>query len=616
MRRVIGFFCIFLALSHVATAAENDWRFDGVGRVIAIADVHGAFDAMLATLRNASVIDDERHWIAGDAHLVVVGDLLDRGPDSRKAMDLLMRLEREAEVASGKVHVLLGNHEVMNLVGDLRYVSKEEYAAFAGEESAAERNRWFGLYSRRVLAEAAELEALRITFDGKFPAGYFAHRRAFASDGKYGAWLLAKPIIVVINDTAFVHGGLAPLIGTRGLAAVNQRLQNELRAYVRDLGVLQQAGVLLPTDGFYEHESILNAYLPGLNTAAETVRAADAIVKLGQSDLHALDGPLWYRGNANCSRLFEQDRLEQALSALGAERVVVGHTPTPNRRVLKRLDGRVIEIDTGMLNAYYGGRGHALIIVDDVLGVVSEIDDDLELPRPHPRQVGARPGVYMEADAIERLLSEGEILGSREDEIKRRIVTLGDGTHTIEALFTERARRGVYPDVAAYRLDRLLELEFVPAAVVREVDGREGSLQFLPENAVDEPTRAASGSGGAASCPLNVQWSAMYVFDALIYNQGRSLQRMLYNPQNWQLMLIGHGNAFSTSRGRPAYLEEQALELTDAWIDALESLSEERIESELGDVLDKRRRRALMARRDELLQAAMPVDKAASLVKP
>ncbi len=612
MLRAIAISCIFLALSHPA-AAEGDWSFDGVGRVIAIADVHGAFGAMLQTLENADVIDDERHWIAGDAHLVVVGDLLDRGPDSRKAMDLLMRLESEAEIASGKVHVLLGNHEVMNLVGDLRYVSKEEYAAFADEETAAERNRWFGYYSRRVLAEAEELDALRVAFDERFPAGFFAHRRAFASDGKYGAWLLAQPIIVVVNKTAFVHGGLAPLIGERGLAGVNEGLRDELIAYVNNMGVLQEAGVLLPTDNFYEHESIVNAYLPGLSTPATTIKAANAIVKLGQSDLHALDGPLWYRGNANCSRLFEQDRLEQALAAIDAERVVIGHTPTPNRRVLQRLDGRVVEIDTGMLNAYYGGRGHALIIVDDVLGVVSEDDDDLELPAPHPRQVGARPGGYMAPETIERLLSQGEILASREDEIKRRIVTLGDGTHTIEALFTRRERRGLYPDVAAYRLDRLLGLDFVPVAVVREVDGRSGSLQFLPENWVDEPSRSAAGSGGSASCPLNIQWSAMYVFDALIYNEGRSLQRMIYNPQNWQLMLIGHGNAFSTARGRPGYLDEQSFTLTGAWIDALESLTEEVLESELGDVLDKRRRRALIARRDELLRAAMPAEKAASL---
>ena len=94
---------------------------------------------MVATLRNAGVIDDERMWSGGASHLVIVGDILDRGSDSRDAMDLLMQLEGQAEAAGGKVHVLIGNHEAMNLVGDLRYVSRDEFAAFIEEESAAER---------------------------------------------------------------------------------------------------------------------------------------------------------------------------------------------------------------------------------------------------------------------------------------------------------------------------------------------------------------------------------------------------------------------------------------------------------------------------------------------
>ena len=62
------------------------------------------------------------HWAAGRAHVVSLGDLLDRGADSRKVMDLLMRLQGEAAAAGGQLHVVLGNHEAMNLLGDLRYV--------------------------------------------------------------------------------------------------------------------------------------------------------------------------------------------------------------------------------------------------------------------------------------------------------------------------------------------------------------------------------------------------------------------------------------------------------------------------------------------------------------
>ena len=94
---------------------------------------------MVEALTAAEIVDGELAWSGADAHLVIVGDILDRGPDSRAAMDLLMKLETEAEAAGGRVHVLIGNHEAMNLVGDLRYVAAAEYAAFAEEEQAEER---------------------------------------------------------------------------------------------------------------------------------------------------------------------------------------------------------------------------------------------------------------------------------------------------------------------------------------------------------------------------------------------------------------------------------------------------------------------------------------------
>ena len=124
-----------------AIAAGGQWQYDGVERIVALSDIHGAYKPMVRTLQSAAVIGEDLAWTAGNTHLVIVGDILDRGPESRQAMDLLMKLEPEAAAAGGKVHVLIGNHEAMNLIADLRYVSKSEYAAFAEEESAADRDR-------------------------------------------------------------------------------------------------------------------------------------------------------------------------------------------------------------------------------------------------------------------------------------------------------------------------------------------------------------------------------------------------------------------------------------------------------------------------------------------
>ena len=93
---------MLIALAASNPTQADDWYISGAGRIVAIADVHGAFDAMVETLGQAEVLDDKLAWAAGDTHLVIVGDILDRGPKSRDAMDLLMRLETEASSADGQ----------------------------------------------------------------------------------------------------------------------------------------------------------------------------------------------------------------------------------------------------------------------------------------------------------------------------------------------------------------------------------------------------------------------------------------------------------------------------------------------------------------------------------
>ncbi len=595
--------CLLLALVLPALpATASEWQFDGVERVVALADIHGAYEPLVAGLKQAGVLDEALDWSAGATHLVIVGDILDRGPASREIMDLLMRLEGQADTAGGKVHVLIGNHEAMNLVGDLRYVSAGEYAAFAGEESEDERERWFEAYARLRNADGNSLEVQRKLFDQRYPQGFFAHRRAFSSSGKYGKWLLDKPLVVVINGTAFVHGGLSPLIGEIGLEGTNGRLRAEMLEYVRQTELLFAAGVLLPTDNFNDHLALLKNYLPSLNTEAAVLNAISTTKKLNLSNIHALDGPLWYRGNVMCSELVEQDKLMTSLDAIGAHRVVIGHTPTPGRVVLQRIDGRVIQIDTGMLNSYYGGKASVVMIEGDELFVVTELDSTPVNPRPHPREVGARPAGSLTASGIEQLLREGNVTATREDEHGRKIVTVSDGSRSVDAFFAKRVGRANYPDAAAYRLDLLLGLNMVPVSVKREIDGTDGTLQFWPRNWIDEIERAEGKRGGSAWCPLNEQWNAMFVFDVLIYNAGRTGRNLLYNLDKWQLMLVEHAQAFTTSKGTPPRLASVPLVMGEGWREALTAISDEVLEEKLGDVLDKRRLKALGARRDRLLE--------------
>ena len=592
---------ILLCLVFVVTASAqaNDWRVEGADRVVAISDVHGAYDAMVSTLKNVGLLNDELEWAGGTARLVIVGDILDRGPRSRDAMDLLMRLENEAQTTGGYVHVLIGNHESMNMIGDLRYVSKEEYAAFAADETAEQRQRWLRAYVRRHPVPRDE-DAIRKKFENEFPAGYFALRAAFSSTGKYGKWLLGKPIIAVIDGTAFVHGGLSPVVIEHGLDGVNTTLQSELAAYVRAIDTLMEAEVLLPTDSQYDYISIVDRFVPSLNEKPEVIAAVKTLQKLDRASLITTEGPLWYRSNVTCSGIIEKHRLDAALDAIGAERLVVGHTPTPTREVLQRFDGRLVEVDTGMLNFYYNGSGNALVLSGDSIAVYNQSGAEPYAPVAHPRDVGIRPH-NMPTEELADLLRNGEVVASTKDALGRTVVDISDGDYVVKALFARRGGRGFYPDAAAYRLDRLLELDMVPVSVRREVDGRDGTVQFFPAKIMDEAARAANGRGRSASCPLQDQFRAMYVFDALIYNEGRTLNRMVYDTRDWGLMLFEHERAFSTKKGRPRYLQEAPVEITPGWRTALQALNDGVLETALGDVLDKKRLRALATRRDELL---------------
>jgi hypothetical protein len=207
----------------------------------------------------------------------------------------------------------------------------------------------------------------------------------------------------------------------------------------------------------------------------------------------------------------------------------------------------------------------------------------------------------MTAGDIEALLATGEIVAQDRDAAGTRIVTVSDGERTLTAAFAKRDGRGVFPEAAAYRLDRLLGLDMVPVTVQRTLGRNEGTLQFLVPGSIDEQARADQGRGTSARCPLPDQWNAMLVWDALIYNEGRFRQTMRYSPDSWQLLLVGHGRAFAASNGRPPHVRNQELALTERWRRALEALTDGVLADELGDVLDKRRLAALATRRDELL---------------
>ncbi|KAF8977806.1 hypothetical protein BGZ46_007103 [Entomortierella lignicola] len=117
-------------------------------RIVAVGDLHSDLPQTLAVLQLAKVIDEDSNWSGGKDTLVQTGDIVDRGPDTIAIYNLFDKLRKQAREAGGKVVNVYGNHEVMNLGGDLRYVTEEDYASFGGRQKRKEawdvRTGWLG----------------------------------------------------------------------------------------------------------------------------------------------------------------------------------------------------------------------------------------------------------------------------------------------------------------------------------------------------------------------------------------------------------------------------------------------------------------------------------------
>jgi tetratricopeptide (TPR) repeat protein len=317
-----------------STAAEDTpWKWSGVKRIVAIGDVHGAYDNLIAILERTGLIDEKERWTGGDTHLVQMGDLVDRGPDSRKCMDLLMELEKDARKKGGHVHVLIGNHEAMNIVGILDHTSREEFASYDSRRAREVYERAFGLYVDEQNKEARQEgkvlppeREIREIFETQYPPGYFGHRLAFSPRGKYGKWIASHNVSILIDDIVFSHGDWSEEISAMGMEMVNQKVRDEL--------------------------------------------AGEASIEEGVT-FH-LKGPIQYRGLSEVvlTRKAQEDHqaeVDRILANLGGTRLVVGHTTT-NGTIEPRFGGKHISIDVGMHRAYMGGHQVALEIALEIEG--------------------------------------------------------------------------------------------------------------------------------------------------------------------------------------------------------------------------------------------------------
>lgn len=291
-------------------------------RVIAVGDLHGDYDAWRDIARDAGLVDAKSRWSGGATVLVQTGDVADRGADSRRIIRDLMRLQREAARAGGRVVALVGNHEAMNMTGDTRYVSKGEYAAFADVNSvrwrdfAFEANRKAIINGFRETSPMKSDKDIRTAWIAETPLGKIEHQAAWSASGEIGKWVIGNPAVLRLGDTIFVHGGLNAAFAKRPVEVINAEVAAALRT--RDTS----------------ERAIINDQ----------------------------DGPLWYRGLAEAASDEPGETqgsdaagatLDAVLNSLGAAHMVIGHTPSLTGIALRHR-GKLAMIDTGISRAYAG----------------------------------------------------------------------------------------------------------------------------------------------------------------------------------------------------------------------------------------------------------------------
>jgi Calcineurin-like phosphoesterase len=162
--------------------------------VFVVADTHGEYEILISMLRAHKVLGAKLEWKFGRGHLVVLGDVFDRGPHHLEILWLLYKLEAEARKAGGGAHLVLGNHEMMAMRGDLRYLHP------------------------KYLETASLLQVPN-------------YSQLFAADSLLGQWLRTRPAMLVVNDTLCLHAGISRALVDSGLTLteINQTIRSVLR---------------------------------------------------------------------------------------------------------------------------------------------------------------------------------------------------------------------------------------------------------------------------------------------------------------------------------------------------------------------------------------------------
>lgn len=535
----LGFF------SALSPAADIPYAWKGVERVVAVADLHGDYDRFVFILTNpqVAVLDEGLHWAAGKTHLVQLGDILDRGPDARKIFDLLIRLEKEAAAAGGMVHLILGNHEEMNITGIALdypgYVTVEQFVSFLPDAFRKAREAEYLKTLSPDEAKAAEKEGLDVATNENL-ASFWRRilgrkdpetRKAYVLgfNDAYGNWLLQKNIIIKIDDIIFAHGGVSESFSKWPLREINTVFRTELELFQGRMRNPQQ----------YRHP-----FKPKL--------------------VYNPDSPLWFRGLGTKNQESAQAEVDRTLANLGARAMVVGHnffafnrgsSPVIDKKMVAHFQDKVWIMDTGISGSYgsYGGIPSALIYDHGEFELWGETEEVAARSAVKPPPPEAHSPQDMEKFLkTASVTGRGPGPGGRTDAWK---LTLKAGETVLPALFKYIDRRRPEPladsykyELAAYALDKYLGLGFVPPIVEYRFEETPGALQAFVPNTVSEAERKEKNLVPANPEAFEKSMTDLRVFENLVYDDCQNERDTLIGRDDGRVYRVDFSEAFAPKR--------------------------------------------------------------------
>ncbi|KAM6602467.1 hypothetical protein CsatA_022076 [Cannabis sativa] len=307
-------------------SAPLQTRYPAADRLIAVGDVHGDLEKTKQSLRIAGLINDSDKWIGGSTMVVQIGDVLDRGNSELKILYFIEKLKREAARSGGTIISMNGNHEIMNVEGDFRFVTPNGVKEF---ENWAE---WYQI-GNEMKTLCKNLKNPKNPFEGipmgfknikkEFSNGFRARIAALRPSGPISTRFLSQNVtVVVVGESVFVHGGLLPEhVAKPGLEKMNEEVRNWING---------SKGKEAPSPYY--------------------CRSRDAVVWLRRFSHEAAE-------MCDCSTL------EHVLATIpGAKRMIMGHT-IQQVGINGACEGRAIRIDVGMSKGCINGQPEVLEII-------------------------------------------------------------------------------------------------------------------------------------------------------------------------------------------------------------------------------------------------------------